>query len=462
MEGFPSRRPAVIFLATIALISACSGNTPTTAPTTAPATQAAASHAAATQAAATQAAATQAAATQAAATTAPATATAAPATASAAAGTPGPVTLSLLVDDTQATVDTAQAVIAAFHTKYPDITVEIETRPGGADGDNIVKTRLATNSMNDIFWYNSGSLLQALHPSDTLIDLSGQPFVSNMADSFISTVSAGSEVFGVPWGTALGGGVLYNKKAFAKAGVDVPKTWADFEANNDKLKAAGIAPVGQTYGDTWTSQLLVLADYCNVQTAVPDFATSFTNNQDKFATTPAALKGFQDLAEGFTKGWWETDFGSAKFDDGLNMLAAGDIAQYPMLSFALSTIAQNHPDQINDIGYFGQPGDDASKNCSSIWMPGGSYIPKTTQHPDEAMLFQSFLASKEGSDAISVGVPPTGPYVTKDAVLPDTVLPAVKDIQAYITNNQSVPALEFLSPLKGPRSSRSQSPLALA
>jgi raffinose/stachyose/melibiose transport system substrate-binding protein len=66
------------------------------------------------------------------------------------------------------------------------------------------------------------------------------------------------------------------------------------------------------------------------------------------------------------------------------------------------------------------------------------------------MLFQAFLASKEGSDAISVGVPPTGPYVTKDAVLPADVMPAVKDIQAYISNNQSVPALEFLSPLKGP------------
>ena len=44
--------------------------------------------------------------------------------------------------------------------------------PAGTEGDNLVKTRLATGDMNDIFFYNSGSLLQALHPADTLVDLS--------------------------------------------------------------------------------------------------------------------------------------------------------------------------------------------------------------------------------------------------------------------------------------------------
>src|SRR5262245_60661994 len=119
-----------------------------------------------------------------------------------------PVTLSLLVDDSQASVDTAQAVIAKFHELNPNITVQLETRPGGTDGDNIVKTRLATNSMNDVFFYNSGSLFQALNPTDTLVDLSDQPFVSNLSDAFISTVAAGDGVYGVPYQTAMGGGIL--------------------------------------------------------------------------------------------------------------------------------------------------------------------------------------------------------------------------------------------------------------
>jgi len=361
-----------------------------------------------------------------------------------------PVSLSMLVDDSQASVDTAQAVIAAFHAKYPNITVQLETRPGGTDGDNIVKTRLATKSMNDVFFYNSGSLFQALDPTKTLVDLSDQPFVSNLSDAFISTVKAGDGVYGVPYQTAMGGGILYNKKVFDQVGVKVPTTWEEFAANNDKIKAAGIAPVGQTYADTWTSQLFVLADYCNVQTAVPDFATKYTANQAHYADTPAALAGFQHLEEGFQKGWWQEDFGSAKFDDGLNLLAEGKIAQYPMLTFPLSTIAANHPEAINDIGYFGQPGTDAAKACATIWEAAAVYIPQTTQHLDEAKKLIAFIASKEGTDAITAAIQPTGPYVTKDATLPADVLPAVNDIQAYIASGNNTPALEFLSPIKGP------------
>jgi raffinose/stachyose/melibiose transport system substrate-binding protein len=47
-------------------------------------------------------------------------------------------------------------------------------------------------------------------------------------------------------------------------------------------------------------------------------------------------------------------------------------------------------------------------------------------------------------------VAPTGPYVIKGATLPDSVLPAVKDVAAYIDEGKSAPALEFLSPVKGP------------
>ena len=59
----------------------------------------------------------------------------------------------------------------------------------------------------------------------------------------------------------MGGGILYNKKIYADLGLSVPKSWAEFMANNEKIKAAGKAPVIQTFGDTWTSQLFVLGDF---------------------------------------------------------------------------------------------------------------------------------------------------------------------------------------------------------
>lgn len=363
---------------------------------------------------------------------------------------PAPVTLTYLVDNSQDTTDRAQGLANAYMAKNPNVTILIEQRPQGAEGDNVVKTRLATGDMTDIFFYNSGSLLQALAPAKTLVDLSAEPFIANISESFLPTVTQGSGIYGVPTGTALGGGILYNKKIYAQLGLEVPTTWAEFAANNDAIKAAGIAPVGQTYADTWTSQLFVLADYYNVQAAIPDFAAQYTGNKIKYATTPAALAGFQHLQEGFEKGWWEKDFGSATFDDGLNMLAAGEIAHYPMLSFALSTIAANSPDAIGDIGFFAQPGADPTNNGATIWMPAGTYIANTSQHIDEAKAFLAFIASVEGSDAQTAVAAPGGPYVVNGSSLPADTLPAVLDIQAYLDNNKAAPALEFVSPVKGP------------
>ena len=78
--------------------------------------------------------------------------------------------------------------------------------------------------------------------------------------------------------------------------------------NNETIKKAGIDPVEQTYGETWTSQLFVLGDYHNVEAAVPDFAAKYTAGELKYATTPAALAGFQHIQEVKDAGYFNKDF----------------------------------------------------------------------------------------------------------------------------------------------------------
>jgi len=206
------------------------------------------------------------------------------------------VTLTYMTDNAPNTVATAEAMIKAFEAANPGIKIEYESRPGGTDGDNIIKTRLATGEMTDLFLYNTGSLFQAINPTTNLVDLSDQPWQGDVLDSFKVTVTGtDGKVYGAPIGTAMGGGILYNIPIYKELGLSVPKTWADFMANNEKIKAAGKVPVIQSFGvgSTWTSQLFVLGDFFNVQTAVPNFAADYTAGKAKYASTPAALKGFQ-------------------------------------------------------------------------------------------------------------------------------------------------------------------------
>lgn len=345
----------------------------------------------------------------------------------------------------------ADEVVKAFEAANPDINVDIETRPGGSEGDNLIKTRLATGAMADVFLYNSGSLFQAINPQQFLVDLTNEPWQADVQASFKPVVTApDGTIRGAPARAAMAGGIYYSKKIYAELGLSVPKTWAEFMANNEKIKAAGKVAVIQTYGDTWTSQLFVLADYFNVQAKDPQFASRYTANEAKFATDPAALRGFEKLQETHDAGFFNEDFGAAKYDDGIRMIALGEGAHYPMLSFATTAIAQAYPDDIKDVGFFAQPGDEAELNGLTVWMPDGVYIAQTTPNLDAAKKFVAFIASVPGCDAQTRAGGASGPYLINGCTLPADVPPAVSDMLPYFESGQNAPALEFLSPIKGP------------
>lgn len=361
------------------------------------------------------------------------------------------VTLSVLIDTNPETIASFEAVSKAYSEKNPDVTFDVEQRAGGSEGDNIVKTRLATGEMPDIFQYNSGSLFKALKPEQTMADLSDLPSAAGILESFKKVVSgADGHVRGIPFGPAMGGGIFYNRKIYAELGLQPPKTWAEFIANNEKIKAAGKVAIAQTYGTTWTSQIFVLADFFNVQTEVPTFADDYTANKVKYATTPAALRGFEHQEEVAKAGFFNEDFGAATFDDGMRMVSTGEAAHYPSLTFGIGNIQQNFPDNVQDVGFFAEPGTDAAKNGLTIWMPAALYLSAKAEHLEEAKKFLDFVASKEACELMAKAVP-SGPYLIKGCELPKDVPQAVTDMLPYFqTEGRNGPALEFLSPVKGP------------
>ena len=361
--------------------------------------------------------------------------------------------LTILIDNNAPSVGAFEALTAAYTAQNPGVTFDIELRPGGAEGDNIVKTRLATGEMADIFSYNSGSLFQALRPDRTLVPIDDIANFGNLNEAFLQTVAdADGNHYGVPYEAAMGGGILYHVPTYEELGLAVPTTWDEFMANNAAIaEQTDKAPVIQTYRDTWTSQLFVLADYFNVQAAEPTFAEDYTGNRAKYATTPAAMAGFERLQAVYEAGYLNEDFGAASFDDGLNMVATGEGVHYPMLTFALGAIQQNNPDLLNDVGFFAQPGDSADANGLTVWLPAGTYIPQTSENIDAAKDFLNFMASVEGCQAIVAANGATGPMLVNGCELPDSVPTAVTDMLPYFqTEGGTAPALEFLSPVKGP------------
>jgi raffinose/stachyose/melibiose transport system substrate-binding protein len=361
------------------------------------------------------------------------------------------VELSFLVANSEQAVKPAEALVAAFEKKNPNITIKLETGPQGSELDNLVKTRLATGEMNDVFVYLAGSLFQALKPESQLQPANHEPWVKDLDPTYAKTVSVNDQVYGAPFGSAFGGGILYNKKVYEKLGLEIPKTWDEFMANNAKVKAAGIDPVIQSYGETWTSQLFVLADYHNVAAAEPGWDKKYTANQVKYSQEPA-IEGFRHLEEVHKAGYLNKNFGSVKFPPALSMLAKGKGAHYPALTIIVPNLETSDPDKIDDVGFFAQPAKDAANTGMTLWLPLAAYIPKSTEGDklEAAKKFVAFIASPEGCEVQSKAYAPTGPYMLNGCELPDDVPAAVKDLQPYVDDGNVTPALEFLSPVKGP------------
>lgn len=353
-------------------------------------------------------------------------------------------------------IKTANDLVTGFNKVYPKIKVKVDTRPAGTDGDNLIKTRLSTGTMDDVFFYNSGSLFQALHADTTLQPLGDQPWAKTLTKDFKATVSTSKGLYGAPFGSTFDGGVMYNKKVYAQLGLSVPDTWAQFISNSQKIKAAGITPILGSFGDTWTAQLFVLADFANVSAQDPKWAANYTANKaDAKYVNPPALAGFQDTAEVKKLGLLNKDYASLTNVNALKLLATGKAAQYPMITTVIGNVEQSNPDNVNDIGYFAMP-TAAGNSHATIWEAGGAYIPKTTTGGKlaSAEKFLNFLLSPAGCDIQNEASLPAGPYATSNCKVPANAPALVKDEQAYQDAGKTGLALEFISPVKGPNLSQ--------
>jgi raffinose/stachyose/melibiose transport system substrate-binding protein len=363
----------------------------------------------------------------------------------------GPVTLTWFMgagvpDD----IATAEQLAADFNAENPDIEVVVDASgPEGVELDNAIKTRLSTGEMSDLFWYNSGALMLALNPDQQMLNVAGEPWLDNLQDAYVATVSTENGTYGAPVGQAMGGGIFYNISVLEEAGVEVPQTWDEMMDAVAAIRAIGVDPVIQSYGDTWTSQLIFLADFYNIYAQDSDFGAKLTANEVNFSEDPgfSSFEKMQDLVEA---GAFNADFPTTVLDQALAKLVNGEGAMYPMLTFAQATITQNFPDQADNIGFFPVPGDSADQFGLTTWMPSSVYAPANTEHPDEVKRFMAFVASTQGCDAITEARGITGPYVVNGCDIGGDVSRIVADMRPFFEDNMTAPALEFLSPVKGP------------
>lgn len=355
--------------------------------------------------------------------------------------------LSFLIDPDTA-VAGYEAVFALCEEKT-GIKINVEMRPSGGDGDNVVKTRLASGDMTDLMGYNSGAKVSELNPEENFINLADEAVAERLDDTYKSAVDGGVDgaVWGIPLNATMSGAILYNKEVYEEHGLEVPHTWDEFIANCDVLKEAGVDAVIGSLGDSWTIQVPYLGDHYNVLAADPDFAEKFEAGEAKYATTEAGVESFQKLAD--LQPYFNADYTATTYADACDKLVNGEGGHWFILSQALSSIYELYGDEVNKIGLMGVPGDNADDHGLTVWEPTSIYGNAKSDKKEDILRFMEFYTSDEALDAFAAAEKPNGPYAIKGYELPDDAYDAVKEAQAYFDEGKTNVALEFQTSVKG-------------
>ncbi|MDO4307665.1 MAG: ABC transporter substrate-binding protein [Eubacteriales bacterium] len=324
---------------------------------------------------------------------------------------------------------------------------QVEVNPGGTEGDNILKTRIASADLPDLMAYNSGSKLYDLNPSRAFLDISDWDIVEKFDDAFLSSVTIDGAIYGAPQSSTQAGAVIYYKPDYEELGLEVPHTWDEFVANCQALADAGKTPVYFTGGETWATQVLFLGDYYNIAAKNPTFADDYTNGTAKYASVPEATRSwtkYEDLVD-----FLNADKSAATVVDGNFALATGEATHWFILTQQLPLIIAE-AENPDDIGVFGVPGDDADNHGLTVWEPMSWYVSKDSENVDAVKAFLDFYYTEEALDLYFGTYGANGPSCIKGYELPESVCSAVRvDMQKYFDDGKTVPALEYQSPIKG-------------
>ncbi len=254
-----------------------------------------------------------------------------------------------------------------------------------------VTTLAASNDLPDIFVYESGKPILELVDADAIMDVGAitdafgcSDSLSPSAVSLLKTLSGTDKLYDLPLGLNVEG-FWYNKALFAKAGVQVPATWDEFEAVLAKLHAAGIQPLSAGGSDKWGVTRLINAYL--VRTAGADAMKNAAQGKTKY-TDPVYVAAAQKIQDWGTKGYFGKGVTTVDMNTAGSMLMTGKSAIFYNGSWFSGNLNNPKANLAGEdgIGFFNVPVVNAaisdskaySMNCGNILCVGKSRYDEAT------------------------------------------------------------------------------------
>ncbi|THD48405.1 MAG: carbohydrate ABC transporter substrate-binding protein [Bradyrhizobium sp.] len=130
---------------------------------------------------------------------------------------------------------------------------------GGEQARTAGINRIVGGNPPTMMQFNTGKQLDELVKNDLLANLDAEAAAGKWKDVLPPAILAASmrdgHFYALPVNIHGQNWLWYNKKVFADAGLDEPKTWSDVIADGPKLKAKGVIPLAHG-GQSWQDHIL--------------------------------------------------------------------------------------------------------------------------------------------------------------------------------------------------------------
>ncbi len=257
-----------------------------------------------------------------------------------------------------------------------------------------VRAALRTPSAPGVFAWWSGYRMKDLVDAGLVTDVSDlwQKYVDEglYSASLASAYTFDGKIYGIP-NLVAHWVVLYNKKAFAEAGVEPPTTWAEVEANAATLKEKGITPFGASLEGRWPAfiwfqELLVRSN--------PEFYARLMEGEAKY-TDPEVTAVFEKWKEWIDAGYFTdptTGFGTAGGNAMASLFAQGKLAQILVGTWYVATLTEAGISDA-DIGAYILPNQNADLGNAVIFETGPLLLAKNSSQAEDALKVADYWMS---------------------------------------------------------------------
>lgn len=295
--------------------------------------------------------------------------------------------------------DGLNAMFELFKKEYPEVEIVNATVAGGA-GSNakaVLATRMQAGDPPDSFQVHAGhelidSWVVAGKMEPVTFIFEDNNWMDKYPKGVIDILSKDGEIWSVPVNIHRSNVLWYNKAVFADNKLEPPKTFDDFFAAAEKLKAAGVTPLALGDNGIWAAthlfETVLLGSmgpekYIGLWTGTTDWAG---------AEVTTALENFAKMM-----GYVNEDHAALSWDQAAQLVSDGDAAMTIMGDWVDGYYVSIGLTAGEDFGWVPAPSTDGT----FIMLSDSFGLPKGAPNRDAAIAWLTLAGSREGQDAFN-------------------------------------------------------------